>query len=239
MPSVESNISRLDREAESFTTKVGSIIDRAISDLEDSVEEREVRSALRAAEILAQLDQTILSDLSRTVDRLTTLYGEVLADIREEFKDSGFEFEFTEGDEAAAVELIEFDVGTLREHITSFTQSVKSDLARASFASSLKDIDIRGVVEPQRDRLLNTLRSELINGIQGFRNAVTAKTAKDSNTRLKYVGPLDDKTREFCAEHVGKVYTIDEILDLDNGQGLPVLTNMGGYNCRHEWRPVK
>lgn len=44
--------------------------------------------------------------------------------------------------------------------------------------------------------------------------------------------------RPFCREHLGNVYTIDEIIAMDNGQGLDVLTSLGGYNCVHFWTPV-
>ncbi|MFA5322922.1 MAG: hypothetical protein WC373_09640, partial [Smithella sp.] len=44
--------------------------------------------------------------------------------------------------------------------------------------------------------------------------------------------------RPFCKEHLGHVYTLEEIMQMDNGQGLDVLTSLGGYNCVHFWTPV-
>jgi len=44
--------------------------------------------------------------------------------------------------------------------------------------------------------------------------------------------------RPFCQQHLGHVYTTDEILAMDNGQGLDVLTSLGGYNCVHFWTPI-
>ena len=52
--------------------------------------------------------------------------------------------------------------------------------------------------------------------------------------RFEYSGNPNPE-RDFCVEHFGRVYTIDEISRLDNGQGLDVLTYCGGYNCRHIW----
>ncbi|HVZ38816.1 MAG TPA: hypothetical protein VHI13_06040, partial [Candidatus Kapabacteria bacterium] len=54
--------------------------------------------------------------------------------------------------------------------------------------------------------------------------------------RFRYAGPRGE--REFCRAHVGKVFTADEIAQMDNGQGLPVKTYCGGYNCRHHWEPI-
>jgi len=50
-----------------------------------------------------------------------------------------------------------------------------------------------------------------------------------------FAGPVDAKMRPFCADHIGKVYTRAQIVQLDNGQGLDVLVTCGGYNCRHVW----
>lgn len=55
-----------------------------------------------------------------------------------------------------------------------------------------------------------------------------------------YVGPLDSKTRKFCQDHVGKVYTRSAIDKLNNGiRGYGnVMLNGGGPNCRHMMKRV-
>jgi hypothetical protein len=46
------------------------------------------------------------------------------------------------------------------------------------------------------------------------------------------------KVRPFCHQHLGKVFTRDEIDALDNKQlPNPFLTG-GGYNCRHQFIAV-
>lgn len=50
-----------------------------------------------------------------------------------------------------------------------------------------------------------------------------------------YVGPLDDLTRPFCRERVGRIFTVAEIRNMDNGQLPDVFLTRGGYNCRHDW----
>jgi hypothetical protein len=53
-----------------------------------------------------------------------------------------------------------------------------------------------------------------------------------------YVGPDDEKTRDFCAERVDKVFSRAAIDAMDNGQlPNPMLTG-GGYNCRHQFKRV-
>jgi len=63
-----------------------------------------------------------------------------------------------------------------------------------------------------------------------------------------YMGGIIKQTRPFCRAimegrnpntgeaHQNKWKT-KEIRELDNGQGLPVMENAGGYNCRHSWVP--
>jgi hypothetical protein len=68
---------------------------------------------------------------------------------------------------------------------------------------------------------------------------VEAESAGDDpTTRFAYFGPVDQKTREFCLDHVGKVYTRAEIDRLDNGQLSNVFLTAGGWNCRHQWMEI-
>lgn len=53
-----------------------------------------------------------------------------------------------------------------------------------------------------------------------------------------YVGPVDGRTREWCLERVGKVYTRDAIDAMDNGALPNVFITAGGYACRHSWMAV-
>jgi hypothetical protein len=53
-----------------------------------------------------------------------------------------------------------------------------------------------------------------------------------------YVGPVDSKTRPFCMERVGRVYTREQIDAMDNGSLPNVFLTGGSYNCRHIWARV-
>lgn len=91
--------------------------------------------------------------------------------------------------------------------------------------------------------------------ISAFNRSVTAMAAEDAGvTKFLYVGPKAE--RPFC-QHVlngnrsilgistvkpsgkGRVYTIEEISALNNGQTNDVLRTAGGFNCRHRWLPVQ
>lgn len=53
-----------------------------------------------------------------------------------------------------------------------------------------------------------------------------------------YSGPVDLRTREWCLDRVGKVYTRAEIDAMDNGQLPDAFLTAGGYNCRHVFMAV-
>lgn len=60
----------------------------------------------------------------------------------------------------------------------------------------------------------------------------------DEEDVFAFLGPADKKTRPFCHARVGKVFTRDQIHDMDNGQLPNVFLTGGGYNCRHQWIAV-
>ncbi len=87
-----------------------------------------------------------------------------------------------------------------------------------------------GKVRHQAATLANTALAQ-------FDNAYTVELARSGAVDvMEYAGPPPQ--RLFCGQHLGKQYTIPEIELLNNGQGLPVLTSCGGYNCRHSWIAV-
>lgn len=77
-------------------------------------------------------------------------------------------------------------------------------------------------------------------GAQAFSRTVTLSKAKKLGyKRFQYLGPEDGANRPFCAKHIDKVYTREQIDELTNKNKLDVWTYAGGYNCRHSWRPVR
>lgn len=67
-------------------------------------------------------------------------------------------------------------------------------------------------------------------------NAVAATAAGLKN--FLYTGPRDGVTRNFCRALVNLVVNDQQMKQLNNNQGLNVITSGGGYNCRHSWSPV-
>jgi hypothetical protein len=70
------------------------------------------------------------------------------------------------------------------------------------------------------------------------RQIVADDRARDPAQAYLYVGPIDGVVREWCLDHLGKVYTRDRIEAMDNGQLPNPFLTAGGYNCRHSWLSV-
>jgi len=57
-----------------------------------------------------------------------------------------------------------------------------------------------------------------------------------------YTGTIIEGSRSFCRDHIGKVYSREEIDAMNaeswSGKSGHPLTSCGGYNCRHHWQAV-
>lgn len=111
--------------------------------------------------------------------------------------------------------------------------TVRGVFASRDVTDILSDLaDVLDHTEPQIGTLYDT-------SVSIFGRQVEALQAGDDpGTTFAYMGPNDLKTRPFCRQHVGKVYTRAQVDALDNGQMDNVFLTGGGYNCRHVWMEV-
>jgi hypothetical protein len=136
-----------------------------------------------------------------------------------------------------AESLINFKADIVQGKVTQYIYNINDAVLSSVFGGETPDID--QVLETYGSRTASNIQSEINTGVAGFNRTVTFKKAQDLGLdKFVYLGPLDKITRPFCRKVVGKVFTINEIKAMDNGQGLDVMTYGGGYNCRHQWRPV-
>ena len=67
------------------------------------------------------------------------------------------------------------------------------------------------------------------------RRSVIQKALESEISHFRYTGPATE--RKFCLKHLNKVYSIEQIRQLDNGQINPVEDYGGGFNCHHTHTP--
>ena len=57
------------------------------------------------------------------------------------------------------------------------------------------------------------------------------------NQKYRYVGAIDDRTRDFCLQMWGAGNLTKA--EIESRFGANVFISGGGYNCRHQWIPVE
>lgn len=148
-----------------------------------------------------------------------------------------------------AATLSAFDV----EALTAFKElrladlfDVADDVGRALWRTALDGVlsvrptdDLITDVEDLIDSSWAVARTVYDTAISTFSRQVDQMQSNGQpDEAFLYVGPVDQKAREFCLDHVGRVYTRAEIDRMDNGQLPNVLVTGGGYNCRHAFKRV-
>tara|TARA_Y100001938_G_scaffold145889_1_gene223575 strand:- start:5490 stop:6185 length:696 start_codon:yes stop_codon:yes gene_type:complete len=199
---------------------------------------------------LARLSDQELTIIARELDFFQELnrlgYSDALTDLMNEYDDvatkvfnqarsRGLQVQVAT---AQNLELIkELDAGTLLGRARDFSSRYKSELLRGIIAGESG----RQIV----DRLTATLGTELTSAnlnlivndsFAKFSNSATFQAfADEPQTRYRYVGVLDGKTRDSCRQVLedgqnSEGYTMEEIFDLPVG-----FDDRGGFNCRHDW----
>lgn len=221
-----------------FIADLDVFLSRSLSSILDDIRNNPDDAAQAAAQ-LGGLESTLTQlGLGDKIKGIRDVYGKELGFIRDEFQELSKDIIFTESDAAAIETLIGFDVAQVTTHVGDHVNRLRSQVMRGVLTGQVAEP--RQLIEKSGGILANQLATELNTALQGFNRAVTQKKAKELGfTKFIYLGPLDKVTRPFCEPKVGRVFTQQEIDSWDNGQGLPANLYLGGYNCRHQLRPVE
>jgi len=123
--------------------------------------------------------------------------------------------------------------------------SIVSAMMDAGLKNELDGLPFQSIVQSLSERideLGRRLGVEANTGIAVFDRTIKSEQFEGGGVeKFIYVGPLDDKTRDVCANVMtdprntdSEGFTRDEILGLE---GVDFVSG-GGYNCRHEWLPA-
>ena len=188
-----------------------------------------------------ELRQVIREDYLTEVDSIIRDYDKVAVDAATMLSEYG---DITQLDKSVVSQLQKMtyqgfeDLGA--EHLDIISKQIyESTLTGATFANS-----VNAVREAVGRDMARYASQQVHDSLMQFDRAVNTKIALDSGAeRFVYRGSDDEKTREFCQKHVGKIYTIDEINEIWQGEwtgksSSNAFATAGGYNCRHRFRPV-
>jgi SPP1 gp7 family putative phage head morphogenesis protein len=121
----------------------------------------------------------------------------------------------------------------VRELARNITMDAVSGVSRSQIIKN-----VQAVIDK---KLVNRAKQYVDTATRQFDRTVSMKVWKQADIKkYKYFGPKDSKNRDFCSEHVGKVYTVAEIEQMDNGFPAPwnnVMVYGGGISCRHVFSP--
>ncbi|MEW6653304.1 MAG: hypothetical protein AB1394_07520 [Bacteroidota bacterium] len=171
--------------------------------------------------------ESILRELKETDIKIATVWEDYFS------KETDYSFKPSDYSKLVASYSIDFpqiDKDIKGSVLKTVRQSVRSNY---SFEIIRSNLQRTGMDTAQIYTLGNTACSMFDNAVM-FEKALQAGINK-----FKYDGPgLVERSHDLCIKSYGKIFTYEEILQLDNGQGIPVLTSCGGYNCRHYWTAV-
>lgn len=237
-------------EIEAFTLRVGKIARRELGRVIRRIEKGDYQSAAEVAQWLGSLESQLeKAGLMKELDSLRAVYARQITFIREQLQGAGAREVFSDIDAKIIEKLISFDVQNVASTLAKYTDDVRSTLMKSVLSGDTSAS--WDTFEAKTDGMEGRVETEVNTMVSGFARSVTTEKAQELGFDLmEYIGPDDDVTRDFC-EHVlsgdpgfgieareAPIYTLEEIKSMDNGQNLDVLTYAGGYNCRHQWRPV-
>lgn len=162
----------------------------------------------------------LIMHLKNTQLRIAELWDEYFDSLTREYKSNDFE---------KLLSLYSVDFPNLEADLykTLRTQLTKSIHSNHSFETLRTNLQNSGLGIKQSYTLANTALSQ-------FDNASHVQFAEQAGIdKFIYDGIRHPDIREFCDTHFKKVFTIDQLKKMGNGQGLPVETSLGGYNCTH------
>ena len=112
-------------------------------------------------------------------------------------------------------------------------------LALTSVVQEIPLTVVKSNLEMRLQRSTGRQLTEIKTQISEYGRSITATAAAAADLDLYlYTGPVDGIVRPFCKQLVNLVVDEKQMSQLNNGQGRPVKTSCGGYNCRHSWSPV-
>jgi hypothetical protein len=233
-------ITATDAQVDKFTLSIDKFLNDSLDDILDGLSEGKKSSIEAASTLGSMLNGLKKKGLNKEVARIREIYAEELRYINDEFAEQGIKKALTAVDKKSIDALIGIQVSKTTNQIERYGIDIQSQvMSQVIFG---KKPDIKKIQKELSPKLAANLKTEITTAVSSFNRSVTFAKAEDLGIdSFRYTGPNDNKTRVFCKGLLKRrpaIYTRSEILALDNGQGLPVSTHGGGFNCRHTWVPV-
>lgn len=226
-------------KVQKFMRAFDGILNRSLNTILDELKQGKL-SAKEAAAVLGRLIPELeRAGLAKEMAGLKKLYADEFKQIGDYFAKVGYKDVLTTVDKQVAETLFNYDVSSIRARAFAGVDSLKSAVMRQVLVGKYDGIN--DLITKAGREAAWKVESELRTALSGFEQVITNTKAQELGFDLYiYLGPDDGVTREFCQDVLdeNKAWTEEEIAALDNEQGLDPFVYGGGYNCRHQWRPV-
>jgi len=234
----DSQVSLADRDIDRFVDRLDKFLSSSLRKiLKESL--KGTPNAKRAAQALGGLQSALKGlGLNDQLASLGTVYGNQLKEIEKQLRTASNKDEIlNDVDIDVTHQLIVFDTNVIANKVEAVNLDLSSAIMRQVITGESPDID--SLVDSSVPTLASQVATELRTATSAFSRSINQRKADELGLNyFLYTGPIDKITRPFCRSKVGKVFTREEISKWDNHQGLPASIYLGGYNCRHDLRPI-
>ena len=227
------------REAQvaAFVASLDRFLDRNLEEILGEIETGAIKGVEAANVLGGIMEQLNARGLTKEVGKLEAIYGAELRAVRQALDDADKSDVLTEVDFQLTETLINFDVTKVENRIVTHVDDLRSTIMRTVIVGETPDV--KQLRQDFGSGVAANIETEIRTGIQGFNRTLILAKAEEADLDLFiYLGPDDKVTRPFCDARVNGIFTRSEIKAWDNGQGLPAEIYLGGYNCRHQLRPI-
>ena len=133
--------------------------------------------------------------------------------------------------------LTNFSTSSFADHLGSMGGVFKRELIKGAISGATEQ-GIFQAIQQQAGLSNRQMRTLVTTGLNDYTRSVGKfmMENKPSGQRYRYVGAIDDRTRDICLEMWSAgMMTEKQIM---SRFGASVLVEGGGYNCRHIWTPI-
>ena len=216
------------KQIENVALKVTAIIELAKEQLIDDLYVLGREIGKNEVFVKTLLDLDIAKLLQDKIKKGTSMYTIAHRNVLEQT------IQFADIDASVLMSYIELNQQVFNQTIIRTTAAhIKNEVAKGVL-SGLKSKDIlkrvtsASISTSQIETLVNTTLNTYSRTIS---NTMMDKAPK--NTKYIYIGAIDGKTRDICLQmSAAGSMTLEEI---GSSFGSSVLTDGGGFNCRHKW----
>lgn len=237
---VRRQLKATDSEVEAFVARLEKFLNLNLEEIIGSINAGEVSGGSAAKILGSMFTELNKAGLGAEIGRLRAIFAKELGFVRDEFIEQNFEKPLADIDRAGIDALIDTSIAQVGTKVQQYGLNIQTIVMQNVLTGQKPNF--KELREKFGDTAASQIQTEVNTSLMAFNRTVTVNKAIDLGFDLfVYIGPDDKITRDFCKHLLDRsppIYKLSEIKGMKNGQDLDVFTYGGGYNCRHQWRPI-